>query len=219
MGGFEIRQPRDSGPKSNTEALIVKSSKDSRIELGHLHLAGEGDGLGSDVTAGIYLQAYDSTHYMSMDIDGPRAGWTLNRCPGPYEIMCASKTAGLPRLDNEGGVGFFLLAENGDIIIRAPKGRIRLSAMDIDLDAKGVNGSRGTINIESNQSVNINTTNLNVETKSGIKIKTATNLDIIANGTLTFAVRFMNGLTAASSASQSINSPGSTQIHRSSYPQ
>ncbi len=140
---------------------------------------------------------------MSMDIDGPRTGWTLNRCPGPYEILCASDDAGVVGGGSVTGgswpgAGFFLLAENGDIIIRAPKGRIRMSALDIDLKAEGPNNTRGSINLDSNQSVNIKTGTFDVLANVGVKIFTPKTMDLIANTSLNFSSNFLNGLTSAS---------------------
>ena len=199
----EIRKQRPGGKKKNPEH-IVYGNKDGQIEFGHLHLAGEG-GLSSDVTSGVYLQAYDSMHYMSMDIDGPREGWTLNRCPGPYEIISASNNAGVVGSDT--GVGYFLLAENGDIVIRAPKGRIRLSALDIDIRADGQDNTRGSINLDSNQSVNIKTGSFDVIANTGAKIFTPKSLNLIANTSMGLVSNFINGLTAASSKKPSKSAP------------
>ena len=204
-----INKSRPAGPKKNPEHLTY-GTKDGQIEFGHLHLAGEG-GLSSDVTAGVYLQAYDSRHYMSMDIDGPRAGWTLNRCPGPFQILCATDNAGIVNPGPEAwpGAGFFLLAEQGDIIIRAPKGRIRLSAMDIDIRADGPDNTRGSINIDSNQSVNIKTGIFDVIANTGARIFTPNSINLVANTCMNLVSPFVNGLTAASAKKPSKSAPKS----------
>jgi hypothetical protein len=180
---------RDSGKEKQNPEHIKYGNKDGQIEFGHLHLAN--DNLDSDVTSGVYLQAYDSRHYMSMDIDGKRKGWTLNRCPGSYEILCGTDT-------KEKENGFFLLTENGDIIIRAPKGRIRLSALDIDIRAIGEDNTRGSVNIDSNQSVNIKTGNFEVTANVGARIFTPYTLNIVANTSMSITSNFINGLTSAS---------------------
>jgi hypothetical protein len=164
------------------------------IRFGHLHLGSEGE-LKSDVKSGVMLQAFDSRHYMTMDNDGVRTGWTLNRCPGVYSIKCATDSAGM--VDSDDGVGFFLLAEKGDIVIRAPKGRIRLSAQDIDLRADGVDNTRGTINLDSDQSVNVDTLVFDVKATSGIRLFTPFTLDLVGNTMISFTSNFIRGLTAA----------------------
>ena len=206
----QIRKQRPGGEKKNPEH-VVYGTKDGKIEFGHLHLAGEGT-LSSDVTSGVYLQAYNSLHYMSMDIDGPREGWTLNRCPGPYEILCASRDAGIPGSDK--GNGFFLLAENGDIVIRAPKGRIRMSAMDIDIRADGPDNTRGSINLDSNQSVNIKTGTFDVIAQTGVKIFTPRTLNLIANTSMGLVSNFINGLTSASAKKPNKSAPASQSTQK-----
>jgi hypothetical protein len=137
---------------------------------------------------------------MTMDIDGIRKGWTLNRCPGSYEILCGTET-------KEKDIGFFLFSENGDIVIRAPKGRIRLSALDIDIRASGEDNTRGSINIDSNQSVNIKTGSFDVKASVGANIFTPYTLNMIANTTLNITSNFVNSLTSASKVYPSKDSP------------
>lgn len=205
-----IRKQRPGGEKKNPEH-VVYGTKDGQIEFGHLHLAGEG-GLESDVTSGVYLQAYNSLHYMSMDIDGPREGWTLNRSPGPFEIICASNNAGIPGSDK--GNGYFLLAENGDIVIRAPKGRIRMSALDIDIRADGPDNTRGSINLDSNQSVNVKTGTFDVIASTGVKIFTPKSMNLIANTSMGLVSNFINGLTSACAKKPSKSGPATQSTKR-----
>lgn len=185
---------------------IKYGNKDGQIEFGHLHLANSG-GTESDVTSSVMLQAFDSRHYMSMDKDGKREGWTLNRCPGVYEIKCGTD---IPQ--NE--VGFFLLADSGDIVIRAPKGRIRMSALDIDIRADGPDNTRGTINIDSNQSVNIKTGTFDLYASVGVRLFTPKSMNIIANTSMALVSNFVNGLTAASKTKASKSAPSSQSTDR-----
>lgn len=199
------KRSNQNGPKNNPHHICY-GNKDGQIEFGHLHL-GSGSKTDADVTSGVFLQAGNARHYMSMDNDGARQGWTSNRSPGPYQIWCASDHAGkVPGPQSKGpqsgdwpGVGFFLLAENGDIIIRAPKGRIRMSAMDIDIRAEGPDLTRGTVNIDSNESVNIKTGNFDVKAQKGITIFCPKTINIASNTSLNFLANFMSGLSSASS--------------------
>jgi len=193
------RRP-SSGSKTNSEH-VVYGTKDGQLEFGKLHY-GSSSSIESDVTSGVYLQAYDARHYMSMDIDGARKGWTSFRSPGPHQIWCASDDAGSPNNSvssgNWPGAGFFLLAENGDIIIRAPKGRIRMSAMDIDIRAEGPDLTKGSVNIDSNESVNIKTGKFDVKANKGLTLFTPRNLELATNTSMNFVANFTSGLTAAS---------------------
>jgi len=181
------------GQKTNPETISY-GNKDGLIQFGRLHM--ESDNLNTSVTSGVYLGAYDSRHYMTFDIDGHRKGWTLNRCPGSYEILCGTET---PQKD----IGFFLLSENGDIVIRAPNGRIRLSALDIDIRATGPDNTKGTINLDSNQSVNVKTGSFDVNATVGVKIFTPYTMNLVSNVAMNLTSNFINGLTAASKTQNS----------------
>ena len=115
-------------------------------------------------------------------------------------MWCASDHAGNVEGKSKdwAGVGFFLLAENGDIIIRAPKGRIRMSAMDIDIRAEGPDLTRGSINLDSNESVNIKTETFDVTANKGLKLFSPKSVEIVANTSLNLVGNFVSSLSAAS---------------------
>jgi hypothetical protein len=205
MNLSKTNKQRSQGKEKTNPDHIVYGNKDGQIEFGKLHLSNVN--LDSDVTSGVFLQAYDSRHYMTMDIDGVRKGWTLNRCPGTYEILCGTET-------KEKDLGFFLLSENGDIVIRAPKGRIRLSALDIDIRAIGPDNTRGSINIDSNQSVNIKTGSFDVNASVGMNFFTPYTCNLIANTSMTMASNFINGLTSASKSKPNKEGPTSQSTQK-----
>ena len=193
------------GEKKNIDASKV-GTKDGNIEFGHLHLANV-EGTNSDVTSDVMLQASDSRHYMTMDKDGKRKGWTLNRCPGVYEIKCGTDV-------EKDQPAVFVMADNGDVIIHAPNGRIRMDAMDIDMLAHGKDNTRGTINIESNQSVNIKTGSFDLYASTGVKLFTPKSMNMIANTSMGLVSNFVNGLTAASSTKPSKSAPKTQSTER-----
>jgi hypothetical protein len=200
-----VEKQRSQGKEKTNPDHIVYGNKDGQIEFGKLHLSNTD--LDSNVTSGVYLQAYDSRHYMSMDVDGIRKGWTLNRCPGSYEILCGTET-------KERDLGFFLLSENGDIVIRAPKGRIRLSALDIDIRATGPDNTRGSVNIDSNQSVNIKTGTVDIQASVGMKLFTPHTINMIANTSMTMVSNFISGLTSASSSRPNKSAPNTQSTQK-----
>ena len=57
-------------------------------------------------------------HYMMFMSSGTMAGGTINRCPGVYQIHCGE--------DPVDDTAMVINAARGDIILKAPKGRIRL---------------------------------------------------------------------------------------------
>ena len=85
-----------------------------------------------------------------MTMDGPggkkfRKHSTNFRGPGAFQVKHGK---GVP----EDEPAIFLDAENGDIVIRASNGRIRLEALDIDITATGGN-DRGNIQISATDKV------------------------------------------------------------------
>ena len=181
--------------KTNYDSLPI-GTKDGKIHFGYLYPSNEKLNSVSSVAA-VHLQAFHSLHYMSMIKTGPMQGSTINRCPGPFQIISATDHAG--KLGDNKGIGCFIRAENGDIVISAPNGRVRIDALDVNIRADGPDNTRGSINIESNQSINLISPTLKVEAPLGVTMFSANKISIIARGVLDMAAPFINGLSAISS--------------------
>lgn len=153
------------------------------------------------VVTGVGLQSRHSLHYIHLDSTGNRAGWTLMRNPGVFEIKCGDNVDGK-------SIGVDIECLNGDIVLSAPNGRIRLSAKDIDIMANGEDDSRGHIKIEANQDVKIKADGaFDVDAKVGYRIYTPNVGRIIANTQLHTISNFIRGLTCASASL-----PGKTDL-------
>lgn len=192
-----------NGPKETFEALEY-GNRWGRINLGGLNLSGQG-GLDSDVLSGIGLQAYNSLHYMQMENDGPRKGWTLQRNPGVWEVKCGDSV-------KEGEIGGYIQVENGDLVLKAPNGRIRLQAVDIDLRADGYDEKTGVINIDSNNEVSINTGQFKVTSNNGINLFSPKSIDIVSNTAMNLASNFVGGFTSAAAQLGAKALPATTQV-------
>lgn len=149
------------------------------------------------------LQARNSLHYIHMDATGNRAGWTLIRNPGVFEIKCADEVA-----PNSTGIDIECL--NGNIRLEAPNGRIILSAKDIDIMANGED-RRGNINIEANQDVKIKAgRSFDLFASSGYRLFTPYLGRIIADTKLNVVTNFLDGLSSASLTRVGKTDPTST---------
>jgi hypothetical protein len=177
-----------NGPKETFEALEY-GNRWGKVYFGGLNLSGQG-GLESDVLSGIGLQAQNSLHYIQMENDGPRKGWTLQRNPGVWEVKCGDSV-------KEGEIGGYIQVENGDLVLKAPNGRIRLQAVDIDLRADGYNQKTGVINIDSNNEVRIKTEKFKVKSENGISLQSPQAIDIVTNTAMNLAGNFVGGFTSA----------------------
>lgn len=170
--------------KQREEVQQSKSGPGGSLEIDTLCEEGTNIGIG--------LCAHHSLHYIHLYNDVNRPGWTAVRCPGVFEVQCADNV-------NPKSIGMFMQSNNGDIVISAPNGRIRLQALDIDLRADGPNNKRGTINLDSNQSVNIKTGTFDVKAEVGYRIFSPNLGRIVANTKLYVVSNFIDGLTCASS--------------------
>ena len=192
-----------NGPKETFEALEY-GNRWGKISFGGLNLSGQG-GLESDVLSGIGLQAQNSLHYIQMENDGPRKGWTLQRNPGVWEVKCGDNV-------KEGEIGAYIQVENGDLVLKAPNGRIRLQAVDIDIRADGYNQKTGVINIDSNNEVNIRTEKFKVTSENGIKLFSPQAVDIVSNTAMTLASNFVGGVTSAAAQLGAKALPATKQV-------
>ena len=192
-----------SGAKETFESLEY-GNRWGKVYFGGLNLAGQG-GLESDVLSGIGLQASNSLHYMQMENDGPRKGWTLQRNPGVWEVKCGDNV-------KEGEIGAYIQVENGDLVLKAPNGRIRLQAVDIDLRADGYNQKTGVINIDSNNQVRIRTEQFKVTSENGISLFSPQAIDIVTNTAMNLAGNFVGGFTSAAAQLGAKAAPVTSQV-------
>jgi len=157
--------PTDSA-KNNYTGIRYGNDHGS-CSFGHIHKP-------ADVTAGILLQAKDGRHSFFMDNDGQRKGWTSSISPGNYQVTCGE--------DNEEAQdSMFLHASNGNIVVLATNGKLRLQATDIELVAVGEGGSKGNIKMTATENVSIDCKKFQFNAKNYYKLCTSGKADIVAN--------------------------------------
>ena len=163
-------QANPSDTAKNNYTAIRYGNDHGSMCLGHVHKPG-------DVTAGILLQAKDGRHSFFMDNDGQRKGWTSTVSPGNYQVTCGE--------DNEEAQdSMFLHATNGNIVVLATNGKLRLQATDIELVAVGEGGSKGNIKMTATENVSIDCKKFQFNAKNYYKLCTSGKADVIANGVL-----------------------------------
>ena len=160
--------PTDTAKQNYTE--VGWSNDKGCVRLGHIHKQG-------DVTAGVILQTPDAEHQLSLDIDGPRKGWTVSTGPGNFNVECGSA-------NDEAQDSLILNAKNGNIMITATNGKIRLQGTDIELVAIGTGDDRGSIKMEATENIITNSKKLMMSAKQFYKIATPGVGEVIANGVL-----------------------------------
>jgi len=160
--------PTDTAKQNYTE--LGWGNEKGSIRLGHIHKQG-------DVTAAVILQTPDAEHQLSLDMDGPRKGWTTSTGPGAFNVECGSAM-------EEAQDSLILNAKNGNICITATNGKIRLQATDIELIAVGEGGSKGNIKMEATESIITNSKKTMITSKAFFRISTPGIGEVVANGIL-----------------------------------
>ena len=111
-----------------------------------------------DVRSSFQVKALDGRHFLSMDQDGQRKGWSTLVSPGTTQIKSG--------LDLKAGQNaIFVEAENGDIIIKATDGNIRFEGDKIDFVA------RQEFNVESHGKIDINAQNINIDARARMRVR------------------------------------------------
>jgi len=157
--------PTDTA-KQNYTAIRYGNDHGS-LSFGHIHKPG-------DVTSGACIQAKNGKHGVFLDNDGQRKGWTSSISPGNYQVTCGE--------DNEEAQdSMFLHASNGNIVVLATNGKLRLQASDIELVAVGEGGSKGNIKMTATENVSIDCKKFQFNAKNYYKLCTSGKADIVAN--------------------------------------
>ncbi len=145
------------------------------IRFGHIHQ--------DNNLAGVLIRTGEDggRHYIQMDSTGDieqgRKGSTMNVCPGSFSVMAGKDVA-------KETPAIFQYAENGDIIIGAPSGRIKIFAQNIELIASGSDGQNGVITIDGNEKVIVKAPQIDINSKVSTKIFSEKTVDVIGKAIL-----------------------------------
>lgn len=136
---------------------------------------------------------FTTSQYIALQMDGHLDGAVIVSAPSLFTVLCGEKPIKADSSGNlagalgageaaDNGVGAYIRAENGDIIISAPRGRIKLQAEDIDLISNGNGGTTGFVNIISNSTVDVSAPTVNVQGKESLGLSGDRNLNLNCTG-------------------------------------
>ena len=97
-----------------------------------------------------------------VDEDGQRKGWTSSIAPGNFQVECGSA-------NEQSQDSLILNAKNGNIIIVATNGKIRMEADDIEFVARGSDGSQGNIKMMATENFYLDSKKVIINAKGFIK--------------------------------------------------
>ena len=124
---------------------------------------------------------FKKDHYIGLQMEGKLKGSTLERSPAVHQIICGEKPAG-----DLAGMWY---AENGNIYIGAPEGKVIIFAEDIEILASGDGATTGNVIIESNAATEIKSPDITLEAADILKLEGEKRVVIDSTGRI-----FLEGL-------------------------
>ena len=122
----------------------------------------------------IFPSTFKRGQWLGLQQGGELEGSILCSAPSSFQIRC-----GEAPINNEvAGVWY---AENGDIVIGAPKGRIRIFAQSIDLISTGDGKETGWVNILANTEFNASAGEIKMEAGGAFSVEADT-MDVNTSG-------------------------------------
>ena len=174
---------RNNTAKQNYTAIEYGNDHGS-ISFGHIHKQG-------DVTSDVLIEASDARHSIILDKDGPRKGSTQITAPGNISIESGQDKT-------EGEDTLFIHSWNGNIVINASNGKLRLQGTDIELIAVGEGGSKGNIRFTAKGgTIESDSDKLLLNASTLYKLATPGTAQILSNGVMQIYAPLIRGVTDA----------------------
>ena len=127
-------------------------------------------------------------HYVTMDSTGNKEegmrGSTKSFCPGTLTVKSGKDIVNYDKDSKEPKniPAIFCEAENGDIIIKAANGKIRLEAEDVIINANGFDGKSGNITLDSNDKITLKSQIVDINGTVSTKIFSEKTVEVIGKG-------------------------------------
>lgn len=113
---------------------------------------------------------FKRNQYIGLQCTGTLNGSINVSAPACYNVRCGEKP-----VDGIAGITY---AENGDLILYAPRGKIRLVAKDVDLIAAGNGDTTGFVNIHSTAVIDMKTNEVRCVASDVIGMSAERNVNI-----------------------------------------
>ena len=129
-------------------------------------------------------------HYIRMQETGSKEdgskGSTHVVCPGALTALVGKDIVNYPPgSDTPRDIpAIFYEAENGDIILTAPRGKIKIAAEAIEIIATGSDGRTGVVNINADDKILLDAQTVDIQSKVSTKIFSEKTVEVIGKGIL-----------------------------------
>jgi hypothetical protein len=166
--------------------------------------------IAGEVISDVKLQASYEGHYITLDKDGPREGWTVARCPGAFTITSGEFFDG-PGSEN----AFIVVTKQGDIVLNAENGDVRIIGRNVEIIGGQAAGTNvvGNVNITANEQINLNAKVINLDAENAWKILSSGIGRITCKTTMEMYAGFTKCVTSASAVIPSkLGGKSTTQV-------
>ena len=129
-------------------------------------------------------------HYIRMQETGSKEdgskGSTHIVCPGALTALAGKDIVNYPPgSDTPRDLpAIYYEAENGDIVLTAPRGKIKIAAEAIEIIAKGSDGRTGVININADDKILLDAQTIDIQSKVSTKVFSEKTVEVIGKGIL-----------------------------------
>ena len=109
--------------------------------------------------------------HIELPLTGKLAGGISCECPGVFAISCGELPQGKTEDRGEySGIGGVWAAENGDIILSAPKGSVRIIADNIELISNGNQKETGHVSVFANGKFRTHSDRVEIDANTDIQL-------------------------------------------------
>ena len=178
--------------KEKCTHTIRYGTAEGELQFGHITM--------DNVLSGCLLRSGSSlNHYISMDSTGEdhRKHGTICRSPGSFQVEAGDNVTGATP-------GVYIEAVSGDLVLKAPSGRVRITGENIDIIASGAGGDNGVVNIEGNEKVLVKSQIIDVSSKASTKIFSEKTVDVIGRAIIDIYGGFIDMADGATSVKRSL---------------
>lgn len=188
--GKQTNPPTDTAQQNYTSQTIGKNEKGS-VWIGAIHKQG-------DNTSAVALRnEQDGEHQLCLDIGPDRRSTTTSTSPGKFQVDCGKYPWIEDRAEKEAMESCLIHAHNGNIIIKASNGKIRMEATDIEMCTTGKGSTKGNININASENIIIKCKKLQTTSSVLTKMCSAGDFETAANGVLSTYASLISNITDA----------------------
>ena len=178
---------------------IRYGTAEGELQFGHICM--------DNVLSAVLLRSGSSlNHYISMDSTGGdhRKHGTICRSPGSFQVEAGENVTG----DTP---GVYINANSGDLVLKAPSGRVIITGENVNIIASGAGGDNGVVNIEGNEKVLVKSQIVDVSSKASTKIVSEKTVDIIGKAILDIYGGFVDVADGATSIKGSSCGPSTNE--------